>query len=129
VIQLARKDAEKNAFFSCCGVHGELQGNERIVHGSACSRDIHQAMQRRPSPYQLYRTLSVEVGGMMAEPIMCPYCGGTNLFQEDDYGVELDYEYWNIHHWDCLDCSESFDKIEILPASSSFQESHESTIH
>jgi len=70
-----------------------------------------------------------DVGGLMAEPIMCPFCGGTNLFQEDDYGIELDYEYWTIHHWDCLDCSESFDKIEVLPASSSFEESHESTIH
>ena len=82
-----------------------------------------------PSPYHLCSILCVEVGGMMSEPIMCPYCGGTNLFQEDDYGIELDYEYWTIHHWDCLDCSESFDKIEVLPASSAFEESHESTIH
>ena len=28
------------------------------------------------------------------EPIMCPFCGGTNLFQEDDYSLELDFEYW-----------------------------------
>jgi DNA-directed RNA polymerase subunit RPC12/RpoP len=82
-----------------------------------------------PLPYQIYGILSVDFGGMMAEPIMCPYCGGTNLFQEDDYGLELDYEYWTIHHWDCLDCSQSFDKIEILPASSAFEEINESTIH
>lgn len=84
---------------------------------------------RFPLPYQLCSILSVDFGGMMAEPIMCPYCGGTNLFQEDDYGLELDYEYWTIHHWDCLDCSQSFDKIEILPASSAFEEINESTIH
>ncbi len=47
------------------------------------------------------------------DPIMCPFCGGTNLFQEDDYSLELDYEYWTIHHWECLDCAQSFDKIEM----------------
>jgi hypothetical protein len=64
------------------------------------------------------------------EPIMCPFCGGTNLFQEDDYSLELDYEYWTIHHWECLDCAQSFDKIDILPASNSFEAiNNESTIH
>jgi hypothetical protein len=64
------------------------------------------------------------------EPIMCPFCGGTNLFQEDDYSLELDFEYWTIHHWECLDCAQSFDKIEILPASNSFEAiNNESTIH
>jgi hypothetical protein len=63
------------------------------------------------------------------EPIMCPFCGGTNLFQEDDYSLELDFEYWTIHHWECLDCAQSFDKIEILPASNTFEEINESTIH
>ncbi|MDA8424241.1 MAG: hypothetical protein M0Z89_13025 [Nitrospiraceae bacterium] len=65
------------------------------------------------------------------EPIMCPFCGGTNLFQEDDYSLELDYEYWTIHHWECLDCAQSFDKIEILPAPNSFEtiNNNESTIH
>jgi len=86
-------------------------------------------MARIPLPYQLGSSQCVDVGGMMVEPIMCPYCGGTNLFQEDDYGLELDYEVWTIHHWDCLDCSQSFDKIEILPASSTFEEINESTIH
>jgi hypothetical protein len=81
-----------------------------------------------PRP-RLYSIPSMDAGGMIVEPIMCPFCGGTNLFQEDDYGIELDYEYWNIHHWDCLDCSQSFDKIEILPASSAFEEINESTIH
>jgi hypothetical protein len=106
-----------------------LQGNEHYAPWSAAPAASKKAKLSLLLPYQLCRILCVEVGGMMAEPIMCPYCGGTNLFQEDDYGVELDYEYWNIHHWDCLDCSESFDKIEILPASNAFEESHESTIH
>ncbi len=73
---------------------------------------------------------SMKVGGLVMEPIMCPFCGGTNLFQEDDYSLELDFEYWTIHHWECLDCAQSFDKIEILPASNSFEAiNNESTIH
>jgi hypothetical protein len=71
----------------------------------------------------------VETGGQVMEPIMCPFCGGTNLFQEDDYSLEMDFEFWTIHHWECLDCAQSFDKIEILPASNTFEEINESTIH
>lgn len=72
----------------------------------------------------------MKCGGLKMEPIMCPFCGGTNLFQEDDYSLELDYEFWTIHHWECLDCAQSFDKIEILPASNSFEAiNNESTIH
>ncbi len=63
------------------------------------------------------------------EPIMCPFCGGTNLFQEDDYTLQMDYECWTVHHWECLDCAQSFDKIEVLPASNTFEEINESTIH
>jgi hypothetical protein len=70
-----------------------------------------------------------QTGGEPMEPIMCPFCGGTNLFQEDDYSLEMDFEYWTIHHWECLDCAQSFDKIEILPASNAFEEINESTIH
>jgi hypothetical protein len=70
-----------------------------------------------------------QAGGKPMEPIMCPFCGGTNLFQEDDYSLEMDFEYWTIHHWECLDCAQSFDKIEILPASNAFEEINESTIH
>jgi hypothetical protein len=77
-----------------------------------------------------YTAEVVKIGGLKMEPIMCPFCGGTNLFQEDDYSLELDYEYWTIHHWECLDCAQSFDKIEILPASNSFEAiNNESTIH
>ena len=74
--------------------------------------------------------VGMKMGGLVMEPIMCPFCGGTNLFQEDDYSIELDFEYWTIHHWECLDCAQSFDKIEILPASNSFEAiNNESTIH
>jgi len=65
----------------------------------------------------------------LMEPIMCPFCGGTSLYQDDDYGLELETEYWTIHHWECMDCAQSFDKIEILPATNTFEEINESTIH
>jgi hypothetical protein len=71
----------------------------------------------------------MKTGGIIMEPIMCPFCGGTNLFQEDDYGLEMDFEYWTVHHWECLDCAQSFDKIEILPTTNTFEEINESTIH
>ena len=74
-------------------------------------------------------TQGMKIGGLSMEPIMCPFCGGTNLFQEDDYGLEMDFEYWTIHHWECLDCAQSFDKIDILPTSNTFEEINESTIH
>jgi hypothetical protein len=66
---------------------------------------------------------------IVMEPVMCPFCGGTNLYQDDDFGLELDEEYWTIHHWECMDCAQSFDKIDILPASNAFEEMNESTIH
>jgi len=71
----------------------------------------------------------LKIGGLFMEPIMCPFCGGTNLFQEDDYSLEMDFEYWTIHHWECLDCAQSFDKIDILPTTNTFEEINESTIH
>ncbi len=79
-----------------------------------------EATPRSPGP---------EKRRMMMEPSLCPYCGGTNLFQEDDYGLEMEFEYWTIHHWECLDCAQSFDKIEVMPTSSTFEENKESTIH
>ncbi len=63
------------------------------------------------------------------EPIMCPYCGGTSLYQEEDYSLEMDFEYWTIHHWECMDCTQSFDKIEIVSTANSFEAMNESTIH
>ena len=73
----------------------------------------------------------VQDGGwrLMMEPIMCPFCGGTNLYQDDDYSLEMDFEYWTIHHWECMECAQSFDKIDILPATNTFEEINESTIH
>ena len=68
-------------------------------------------------------------GGAIMEPVMCPFCGGTNLYQDDDFGLELDTVYWTIHHWECMDCAQSFDKIDVLPASNTFEEMNESTIH
>jgi len=66
---------------------------------------------------------------MNMDPIMCPFCGGTRLAQDEDYALELDYENWTIHHWECMDCAQSFDKIEILPSIDTFEEINESTIH
>ena len=59
-------------------------------------------------------------GGAM-EPVMCPYCGGTSLYQEEDYSLEMDFEYWTIHHWECIDCGQSFDKIEIVSTANTFE--------
>lgn len=89
------------------------------------------AAGQRPILFRWYEEISSvkRTGGEPMEPIMCPFCGGTNLFQEDDYSLEMDFEYWTIHHWECLDCAQSFDKIEILPASNAFEEINESTIH
>ncbi len=63
------------------------------------------------------------------EPIMCPFCGSESLLQDDDYGVELEDEYWTVHHWDCLECTGSFDKIEIAAMPNMFEKINESTIH
>jgi DNA-directed RNA polymerase subunit RPC12/RpoP len=63
------------------------------------------------------------------EPIMCPYCGGTSLHQEEDYSLEMDFEYWTIHHWECMECGQSFDKIEVVSTANSFEAMNESTIH
>lgn len=63
------------------------------------------------------------------DPIMCPFCGGTKLYQDDDYNIELDYETWTIHHWECMDCAQSFDKIETMAGSDGFEEINESTVH
>lgn len=63
------------------------------------------------------------------EPILCPFCGGTNLFQEDDFGLELDAEYWTVHHWECLECGQSFDKIDVMAMPKNFERMNENTIH
>lgn len=63
------------------------------------------------------------------EPILCPFCGGTKLFQEDDFGLELDQEYWTVHHWECLECGQSFDKIDVTMMPKTFERMNENTIH
>ncbi len=63
------------------------------------------------------------------EPILCPFCGGTDLFQENDYSVELDTEYWTVHHWECMECGQSFDKIEVAPEQGDFEGINESITH
>lgn len=63
------------------------------------------------------------------EPVLCPFCSGTNLFKEDDYGLELDDEYWTVHHWECLECGRSFDKIDSMPMPKAFERMNENTIH
>lgn len=63
------------------------------------------------------------------EPVLCPFCGGANLFKEDDYGLELDDEYWTVHHWECLECGQSFDKIDSMPMPKTFERMNENTIH
>lgn len=47
------------------------------------------------------------------EPIMCPFCGGSDLVEEETTDMETEEEFWVIYHWTCLSCNESFDKIVI----------------
>ncbi|MEW6408742.1 MAG: hypothetical protein AB1488_01340 [Nitrospirota bacterium] len=58
------------------------------------------------------------------EPIICPFCGGSNLAEDNEMELELDDEFWSIYHWRCLDCYESFDKIVTAPKREFFEEEH-----
>lgn len=58
----------------------------------------------------------------MMEPIMCPFCGGAELFEEEQTEIEADDEYWVIYHWRCADCNEVFDKITSQPISGAFED-------
>lgn len=51
------------------------------------------------------------------------------MFKEDDYGLELDDEYWTVHHWECLECGQSFDKIDSMPMPKTLERMNENTIH
>lgn len=73
--------------------------------------------------------LTAEIGGVSMEPIMCPFCGSEDLLQDDDYAVELEDEYWTVRHWECLECTGSFDKIDITTMPNMFEKINESTIH
>lgn len=59
------------------------------------------------------------------EPIMCPFCGGSDLIEEETTDLETEDTYWIIYHWSCLNCNESFDKIvetDIEEEEESFEE-------
>ena len=47
------------------------------------------------------------------EPIMCPFCGGSDLAEEETTDLETEEAYWIIYHWTCLNCNETFEKIVI----------------
>jgi hypothetical protein len=94
-----------------------------------CSHRGQGLQEQDYHPFRLEYLSAVKIGGQIMEPLMCPFCGGTNLFQEDDFSLELDIEYWTVHHWECLECGQSFDKIDILPVTNTFEEMNENTIH
>ena len=48
---------------------------------------------------------------MFKEPINCPFCSGNLLQELEPTGLELEDTYWTIFHWQCLECSETFDKF------------------
>ncbi|HEY3347536.1 MAG TPA: hypothetical protein VGK71_07925 [Nitrospirota bacterium] len=58
----------------------------------------------------------------MMEPIMCPFCGGADLIEEEGTEMETEEEYWVIYHWRCTDCGETFDKVITRPASEAFED-------
>jgi len=58
----------------------------------------------------------------MMEPIMCPFCGGGELIEEEESELETDDEYWVIYHWRCIDCGEVFDKVVAEPLSEKFED-------
>ncbi len=58
----------------------------------------------------------------MMEPIMCPFCGGAELVEQEESEIETDDEYWVIYHWHCSDCGEVFEKIVTRPISEAFED-------
>jgi len=50
----------------------------------------------------------------MFEPIMCPFCGGSDLIEQEQTELETDDEFWVIYHWNCSECGESFDKLVLF---------------
>lgn len=56
------------------------------------------------------------------EPLMCPFCGGTNIIEVEESKIELDAGYWIIYHWACLDCHETFDKVVATPTGEIYEE-------
>jgi len=58
----------------------------------------------------------------MNEPVMCPYCGSADLFEQEQSELELDEDYWVVYHWSCAECGESFDKVVSRPLSEAFED-------
>lgn len=56
------------------------------------------------------------------EPLMCPFCGGTDIIEGEEREIELDNEYWTIYHWTCMDCHETFDKVIATPVRGAYEE-------
>lgn len=61
----------------------------------------------------------------MFEPIMCPFCGGSDLIEQEQTELETDDEFWVIYHWNCSECGESFDKLVIQDISDAFEDMDE----
>ena len=61
----------------------------------------------------------------ITEPSLCPYCGGGELFEEEETELETDEEYWVIYHWRCADCGDSFDKVVTRPAAEAFEDAED----
>jgi hypothetical protein len=58
----------------------------------------------------------------MYEPVMCPFCGGADLVEQEQTELETEDEYWVIYHWNCSDCGESFDKLLVRDSADVFEE-------
>ena len=61
----------------------------------------------------------------MMEPIMCPFCGGAELIEEEESEIETEDEYWVIYRWRCTDCGEDFEKISTQPLSEAFEDAED----
>jgi len=62
---------------------------------------------------------------MMIEPVMCPFCGGGELIEEEESEIETEDEYWVIYHWRCSDCGEAFEKIVSRPLADVYEDMDE----
>ncbi len=56
------------------------------------------------------------------EPILCPYCGGSELIEVEEETLETEEEYWVISNWKCTDCHEHFQRISRTPLSEAFED-------
>jgi len=56
------------------------------------------------------------------EPLICPFCGGTDLIEGEEREIELEGEYWIIFHWSCMHCHETFDKVLTTSLKEAYEE-------